>query len=161
MANTITFAGAVLRSISRDKNSCTLQFSAEMTAAVAKALDWGEELPDAAVGCKMEGRLAGGSFVLTPKEGKQASLPGTQAHEMQANVSTVGSFQVVRRELEQSRGKGHRRELRFKVESGELDIAMKAEEWITSIGDGKATLKLAYASKATTEEPAEEEETDD
>ena len=158
MANTITFAGAVLRSISRDKSSCILQFSAEMTAAVAKALDWGDELPDAAVGCKMEGRLVGGSFVLTPTQGRQASLPGTQAHEMQMNISSVGSFQVVRREIEQSRGKGHRRELRFRLDSGDPDAAMKAEEWITSIGDTKATLKVTYASKATTEEPGEEEQ---
>ena len=156
MSNKITFFGVILRSISRDKSSCVLRFSAEQTTAVAKALDWGDELPNGAVNCKMEGRLVGGSFVLTPKEGRQASLPETQACRVQMNLSSVGSFQVVRREIEHSRGKGHRRELHFKLDSGDPDAAMKAELWITSIGDARATLEVTYAAKATTEEPKEE-----
>lgn len=156
----ITFTGAVMHGFSRDKNSCVMTFSANMTAAVAKAMEWGD-VPDAALGTKMEGRLAGGSFILTPAEGKQQRLAGTEAQEMQAESSSCGSFQIVRRELEASRGNGHRRELRFKIESGDLDAAMKAEAWITSIGDTKASLKLSFSAKATAEEPEEESEGDE
>ena len=145
---TITFPGEILRSFSRDKSSTTLVFSVEMTKAIAKAMEWGDDLPDAALGCKMEGRLAGGSFVLSPKDGKQGKLPGTESQEMDCTSSSCGGFQIVRRELEQSRGNGHRHELRFKIVTGDLDAAMKAEVWITGIGDAKATLKLDYAAKA-------------
>ena len=100
----IVFTGVVLRSVQRDSTSGKLHFSAELTAAVSKAFDWGA-LPDTAIGCKMDGELSGGSLVLTPKE------MGLRPSELACDFATLGHFEVLRLETENSRGKGHRSEV--------------------------------------------------
>lgn len=155
----VNFSSAVLISSSRTKTTTTLLFSAELTKSVAKAMEWGEqELPDKASGIKMDGKLAGGTFSLAPRQGAQGVLDGIAPAELECGLGSCGHFQIVRREIEQSRGKGFRRELRFKVTSSDVDASAKAEAWLTTIGETKGTLKLNYAAKATSAGDDGEEE---
>ena len=150
----IVFTGVVLRSVQRDSTSGKLHFSAELTAADSKAFDWGA-LPDTAIGCKMDGELSGGSLVLTPKE------MGLRPSELACDFATLGHFEVLRLETENSRGKGHRSEVRFVVKFGGKDVAGKAEGWLVKIGEGKGSLSVNYEKQATlpgVEDDAETEE---
>ena len=134
----LIFNQAVLRKLERDAESGKLHFSAALTARVAQAMSWGE-LPEGATGAKMEGELVGGNFVLTPKE---AGI----TMQMDCSFSTIGHFEIIRMETENSRGKGHRNELRFIVRFGGMDVAAKAEAWLVKAGEAKSELRVNYSN---------------
>jgi hypothetical protein len=137
----LIFNQAVLRKLERDAESGKLHFSAALTARVAQAMSWGE-LPEGATGAKMEGELVGGNFVLTPKE---AGI----TMQMDCSFSTIGHFEIIRMETENSRGKGHRNELRFIVRFGGMDVAAKAEAWLVKAGEAKSELRVNYSKQET------------
>lgn len=126
----ITFSGSVLEKVDRVAAAATLHFSCEMTASVAKHLEWGE-LPEGSKKSAMDGQLAAGSFVLSPQAGKQAKLEGMTPDELRANLLTCGGFVVTRQQLEGSKGKGVKRKITFALKSADADAAAKAEAWIT------------------------------
>ena len=150
----ITFSGTILDKVDRVAASATLHFSCEMTASVAKHLEWGE-LPEGSKKSAMDGQLAGGSFVLSPLQGKQTALAGFTPNELRANLLTAGGFVVTRQQLDGSNGKGVKRKITFAVKSADADAAAKAEAWITGAGDTRASLRLDYSSR----ESVKQEET--
>lgn len=152
----ITFSGSVLEKVDRVAAAATLHFSCEMTASVAKHLEWGE-LPEGSKKSAMDGQLAGGSFVLSPQAGKQAKLEGMTPDELRANVLTCGGFVVTRQQLEGSKNKGVKRKVTFALKSADADAAAKAEAWITSSSDTKASLRVDYASKEAVKSAEEDE----
>jgi hypothetical protein len=137
----LIFTSAVLRKLERDAESGKLHFSASLTAAVTKAFGWNEP-PEGASSLKMEGELAGGNFVLTPKEA------GLTAH-MDVAFSTMSHFEIIRLETENSGGKGHRNELRFIVKFGGADVVAQAEAWLRNAGEAKAELRANYWKQET------------
>ena len=137
----LVFQNAVLRKIERDAESGKLYFSASLTAAVSKAFGW-DEPPEGASSLKMEGELTGGNLILSPRE---AGI----TIQVDCGFSTIGHFEIARLETENSRGKGHRNELRFVVKFGGIDTAAKAEGWLTKVGESKAELRVNYSKQAT------------
>ena len=137
----LVFQNAVLRKIERDAESGKLYFSASLTAAVSKAFGW-DEPPEGASSLKMEGELTGGNLILSPRE---AGI----TIQVDCDFSTIGHFEIARLETENSRGKGHRNELRFVVKFGGIDTAAKAEGWLTKVGESKAELRVNYLKQAT------------
>lgn len=157
----ITFSGVVLEKADRVSAAATLHFACELTASVVKHMKWGD-LPDAAKKAPMDGQLAGGSFVLSPKEARQTQIVGTLPDEMQAAVLTVGGFVITRMQIEGSRGKGVKRRINFVLKSADADAAAKAEAWLTMAGDTRGSLRIEYSAmgSAVTEvgEEGEDEE---
>ena len=84
----ITFHGVELRNASRVPAAATFHFCAELTAAIAKHLEWGD-LPDGSKKSAMDGQLAGGSFTLTPKDKKQQSIEGTRPEDTQKELRKI------------------------------------------------------------------------
>ncbi len=152
----ITFTGAVLEKVDRVAAAATLHFQCELTASVGKHLEWGD-LPDGSKKSAMDGQLAGGSFVLSPQQGKQMAIKETLPDELSANLLTCGGFVITRMNLEGTKGKGFRRKITFALKSPDEDAAAKAEGWLTSVGDLKASLSVSYSSK----ESGKPEESDD
>ena len=147
----ITFTGAVLNSFSRDHNGGTAQFTANLTLPVCKAMSWLDKAGNPAVadfltGAKPDGELHATGMTLRSKEGDLAQ------YEIEFSVSKVHSFNFVRRELEGARGKGHRFELRFKVDFADLTGARYLEEYMVSAGDSKGTLTVRHDPKAKQDE---------
>jgi hypothetical protein len=133
---TINFSGAILRKVERDNKGGKLHFSAELTAGVSKAMKW-EDLPDSCTGGKMEGAINAGALSLSPKQKDLFS-----DSELSADFQSVGHFEIVRLELEKSKGKGFRRELRFHVVFIAPGVAALAESWLMSVGDGKSSMRV-------------------
>jgi hypothetical protein len=156
----ITFSGAVLEKVDRIPAAATLHFSCELTAAVAKKMEWGD-LPDAAKKSPMDGQLAGGSFVYSPKEAAQKQIEGTLPDEMQANILTVGGFVITRMQIEGSRGKGVKRRINFVLKSADADAAAKAEAWLTMAGSTKGSLRVEYSAMGTAPTQGEDDSEDD
>jgi len=132
----INFSGAVLRKLERDSKGGKLHFSSDLTTSVSKAMKW-EDLPDSCTGSKMEGSITAGSINLTPKQKDLFS-----DKELSADFQTLAHFEIVRLELEKSKGKGFRRELRFQVVFVAPDVCGFAESWLMSVGAGKASMRV-------------------
>lgn len=149
---TITFTGAQLLSVSRTPKKGVLNFAANLTQPVSKKLGWGP-LPDKCLGDKMEGSINAASLIFAPK---QTDL--FNGNEFRAECQSLGHFQIVRRELEQSKGKGFRRELRFQGSFIAEGVAAMAESWLIAVGDGKGELKVSGTIAEASDEAEDEKE---
>lgn len=143
----ITFTSCVLRSFSRNHNGGEAQFSASLTIPVCEAMKWTNAngtpaVSDFLTGAKPEGELHGSSMTLRSKEGDLAE------YEIGIDISKVHGFELVRRELPTSRGKGHRFELRFKVTFADLTACRFLEEYMVAAGDSKGSLIVRHEAKA-------------
>jgi hypothetical protein len=161
----ITFQGVELKSVSRVAAAATLHLACEFTQAVARPMEWGD-MSDAAKKQTMDGQLAGGSFRLTAKPGKQRVIEGTLPNELNANLLTASGFVVTRQQIEGTKGKGVKRRIDFIVKSADADAAAKAEAWITLAGDTRGVLVVNYSAKESgapgeSEEEGEEEGDED
>ncbi len=156
----ITFSGCMLEKVDRVAAAATLHFACELTASVVKHLKWGD-LPDAAKKAPMDGQLAGGSFVLSPKQAAQQQIEGTLPDEMQAAVLTVGNFVITRLQIDGSRGKGVKRRINFVLKSADQDAAAKAEAWLTMAGDTKGSLRVEYSAMGSVEPATDDDEEDE
>lgn len=143
MAEKIIFTGVQLLSFGRKPEGGTAKFSAAFSEKVSEAMGW-EDIPECLTGGKLEGELRATSATLAPNEKE------LQKHEMDLDISHVGSFETVRLKLERSKGKGHRTELRFSVSFSDPNGARKLEQYITSCG--KSRLTVAYTKQAEQEE---------
>lgn len=145
----LTFSGTVLEKLERTAKGGKLHFKAELTATVAKAMKWGD-LPEGCTGGKMEGSIDAGSISLTPK---QRDL--FKSAELEVEVQSVTKFEIVRLELENSKGKGFRYEIRFIAKFVADSVAAKAEVWLMTVGEGKSSMRV---SGTLAEKPAPEED---
>ena len=139
MPDKITFTSVQLLGFSRDADGGVAKFSATLGAPVMRALDW-SEMPECLTGGKLEGELAASSLQLTPND------EALKRNAIQLETSKVGKFEVVRLELETSKGKGHRKELRFQASFSDIKGARKLEEYILTAG--KSTAVVSYTKQA-------------
>lgn len=139
----LTFTSAQLLSFTRDAKGGTATFSSSMNGNVERAMGW-TDIPSCATGANLEGELSASIIQLVPED------QPLRRHEMQLDVSRVNSFQVVRRELEGTRQKGHRHELRFKVHYSDVKGARKLEEYILTCGKSKVV--VSYTKQAVQED---------
>lgn len=141
MSDQITFTGVVLKSFSRDKNGGKAVFHANFTEPVSKAMGWGG-FTKGQTDVTLEGSLASASLTLQPKDGELA------AWLVEFKATAIKGFEALRLELEGHKGKGHRYELRFVVQFVDPTACRFLEEFITSAGEAKSTLKVTYTKQA-------------
>lgn len=139
----LTFTSAQLLSFCRDAKGGTASFSSSMNAHVERAMGW-TDAPSWLTGGNLEGELAASIVQLVPED--QAA----RRHEVQLDVHRINGFALVRRELEGTRQKGHRHELRFKVHYSDIQGAKKLEEYILTCGKSKVV--VSYTKQAVQED---------
>lgn len=139
----LSFTSVQLLGFSRDSNGGRANFSSAMSNPIMKALSW-IEMPNCLIGGKLEGELAATVIELEPKEKELAK------HRTSLDVQRIGKFNTVRLELESSRGKGHRTELRFTVSFPDPEGCAKLERYFLTCG--KSTLTVSYEKAAQQEE---------
>ncbi len=139
MAEKITFTSVQLRKFSRDSSGGKAEFSSSLTSSIIKKMDW-VEMPECLTGGSLEGELNAINLELEPKD------EGLKRHKIQLDIATVNKFHTVRLELEDSKGKGHRTELRFKVKFTDIKGAAKLEAYMLTCG--KSTLVVSYEKQA-------------
>lgn len=140
MAETITFTNAQLLSFSRKPEGGTARFSASLTDKVSSAMGWAD-IPECLTGAKLDGELTASTATLAPNEKE------LRKHQTELEISRVGHFETIRLELERSKGKGHRTELRFSVIFSDANGARKLEQYITSCGKSRVTVSYTKAAE--------------
>lgn len=143
MAESLTFTNCELVSFSRSPEKGVASFSASFTDKVKQAMGW-QDIPECMTGGKLEGDLHATEAVLSPNEKE------LRKHQVSLDVARVLNFETVRLELERSKGKGHRTELRFKVQFTDPNGARKLEQYLISCG--KSRLTIAYTKAPVQEE---------
>lgn len=142
MANRIQFTSAVLHSFSRNGKGGSATFSSSLTRDVCRAMDWPTDYSiDWLTKARPDGDLHATTAELVPNE------KGLKKQAKNLDVSRVNGFEVIRLELESSRGKGHRLELRFTVSFPDLEGCRKLEEYMAVVGEGKSTLNVSYTKQ--------------
>ena len=139
MADRLTFPMAELLSFKRTPDGGTAQFSSSITKAVASAMEWAD-IPECFTGGDLEGELAASTVELTPKD------ESLKRFAISLDTKLVYKFETVRRELEGKQGKGHRTELRFKVDFTDIKGARKLEEFMLTAG--KCSVTVSYQKQA-------------
>ena len=151
MANKITFKNAILLSFSRTGKTTMAKFASLFDAGVIKAMDW-SEVADKITSAKPEGELNATHLELVPNEKE------LRAHAIDLDISNTSSFQTVRLELDGLKGKGHKTELRFTVESAADNAAQTLEAYMVAMGEGKGRLNISYRKQESLEYEATEEQ---
>lgn len=145
----IDFTGAVLTKIERTSKEGRAHFSASLTDSLSKAMEWGE-LPDGAISVKMDGDIPAQTATLVPTD-KELREKG-----IEFGITKVDGFQVVRLEVERTKGVATRREVRFVVGFAGVGICALLESYMTRLGDTKAKLTVSYIEQQKlVEQPAE------
>lgn len=137
MAETIKFSKVLLKSFSRDHKKGVAKFQAQLTDALIKAMGW-TECPDIFTSGKPEGELLAKEMELKPSE---AAL---EMHAIGLSVNRVAKFEIIRREIEGKRGKGHRFEVHFEVAFGDTKGCQKLEKYLQTIGEGEGKMTVQY-----------------
>lgn len=141
MSDTLQFTSAVLKSFGRDKNGGHAVFAANyLPKSSCDELGWGG-ISAGAQSVKLIGELHATHAILIPKEKPLAK------HKIDFDINEVSDFQAFRLELEGSKGKGTRLELRFKVHSAAVSMCRALEEYMMTIGEGKSTLQISYVKQ--------------
>lgn len=151
----VTFTNTILRNFGRDLKTGKAGFTASLTNHVCKAMEWSADIPDCLAKASPEGELIASSVELVPEQkdlAKQAVSLG---------ASQVNGFEIVRRELEGSRGKGHRLEVRFTVNFQDADGCRRLEQYLMTIGQGKGKLNISYQHKPKQEQLISDEQAAD
>lgn len=141
MSEQLAFSGAVLLSFSRNHKGGSASFSSTLTTPVSKAMGWGD-IPDFASSIALEGDLHATILTITPKDGPLSK------YSTELDITRVMGFELVKLETTGKRGKGHRLELYFKVKFSDATGCAHLEEFMTSVGDGKASLIVRYERQA-------------
>lgn len=98
-------------------------------------------LPECLSGGNLDGDLAGDTFSLVPTE------KALRQHAIDFRSTRVHSFSAVRLELEGKKDKGHRTEVRFKVDFAAPGIAAQLEQYMLTIGEAKSTATISYVQQ--------------
>lgn len=138
MPDKISFTSARLLSFSRKPTGGVAKFAASWNENVAKAMKW-TDIPECMTGASLEGELMAETCELKPTQAEM------KKHAIELKINRVADFKTVRLELEKTKGKGHRTELRFDVTFTDMAGAKKLEQYIQTMGDdGKGTLSVSY-----------------
>lgn len=151
----VSFTSAVLRNISRNGKGGNAAFTTSLSQAVCKDLDWSHDIPECLTNAKPEGELVASAVELIPEQKDMVK------QSVSLGVSKVSGFEIVRRELEGNRGKGHRLELRFNVGFQDSDGCRRLEQYMMTIGEAKGKLTVSYQRKAEQEKLISEEQAED
>jgi len=146
MPDKVTFLSAQLLSFKRKPEGGSAQFSCSLSRPMCSAMGWAADIPEFVAGGKLDGALAAHNLYLTPKDKELAR------YAIELEISRVHKFKSIRLELENSRGQGHRTEIRFQVEFADVKGARKLEEYILTCG--KSTATVTYTRQAV-QEPLE------
>lgn len=138
MSKSLEFTNVILKTISRTSKGGTAAFSASLTKPVIAAMKWGD-VPDWQTGSKPEGDLHAQSMTLTPP-------PGTalKNNVVTVEISRVCEFEMVRREIEGKKGKGHRVDLHFKAKFADPTGLAFLEEYMVNVGEEKGRMNIEY-----------------
>jgi len=140
MPDKVTFLSAQLLSFTRKPNSGKAQFSCSLSRPMCNAMDWAADIPEFVAGGKLDGDLAAHTLYLVPKDKQLAK------HAVELEISRVHKFKSIRLELENSRGQGHRTEIRFQVDFSDVEGASKLEQYMLTCG--KSTATVTYTRQA-------------
>lgn len=135
----LTFPTVTLLSFSRKPTGGKAVFSGSVTTAVARAMEW-TDIPECATSAALDGELSATQVELVPKD------EALRRHAIILDTSKVAKFELVRREIEGKKGKGHRQELQFSVWFPDVKGARKLEEYMLTCG--KSTLSVSYQKQA-------------
>lgn len=141
MPDKITFTSARLEKFSRSSDGGVAIFASSWNQKVADALNWSNELPECLTGANLEGDLHATTCELIPSES------ALKKHGIELEISRVTKFETVRLDLEGKKDKGHRTELRFKIHFTDKNGARKLEQYMLTIGEGKASLTVSYTKQ--------------
>lgn len=141
MAQTIKFNKVVLDSFTRKGKIGTASFTAQLTDSIIEAMNW-EPCPESFTGGDPEGELSAKQADLVPSE-KALSM-----HRCVLSIQTVYKFEIVRRELEGKRGKGHRFDLKFKMDFDDLKGCKKLEQYMLTLAGAEGSLTVQYEKQA-------------
>jgi hypothetical protein len=139
----LTFTSVELDKFSRNKEGCSAKFRASLNSQVIGKMGW-TEIPECLTGADLEGELTCISLELIPSD------EALSKHATQLDLAKIGKFQTVRLELENKKGKGHRTELRFTVETTDPQAARKLELYL--LVANKSRLVISYEPPAKQEE---------
>jgi hypothetical protein len=146
MANQVKFVKAALLEFGRNRKGGVASFECSFTEHVCKAMEWSPDVPDCLKSAKPEGELQAESVELTPEQKEMAK------HSLVFSVARIDDFEIVRRELDSARGKGHQLKLRYKIHFQEPDGCARLELYQQTIGEGKGTMKVSYQRVAKQED---------
>src|ERR1051326_1403215 len=142
MPDKVTFLSAQLLSFKRKPNGGSAQFSCSLSQPMCRAMGWAADIPEFVAGGKLDGDLAAHNLYLVPKDKELAR------HATELDINRVHKFKSIRLELENSRGQGHRTEIRFQVDFADVKGARKLEEYILTCG--KSTATVTYTDRKST-----------
>jgi hypothetical protein len=129
---------------------CRAKFSATYSDNLMKDQEW-PELPDVSPSMKIETEFIGGeTFVLTP-------VAELKMHEISVPCVSAQKFEVVRVQDDDSSSV----EIRFEILTNDPSSVVKMWDYLRTVGDQPAVLKMRYSQQATIgeEEPEEKQQT--
>lgn len=147
----ILFASATLLEFGRNQSGGHMKFRADLSDKICEGMGWSRP-NDKETKVTLEGDLYARVLLLTPKEKEFAK------HALELAVTRASSFVATRKELEKSRGKGHRHELTFQVEFAAEGIAGQLEDYLLTCGGQKGSCKISYDPQPKQMEIPDEDE---
>ena len=148
----LTFTTVELVSFGRSRKGGKAIFASSLNANVQKKMGWAE-IPESITASNLEGDLAATVITLEPKE------PELKKHAFSLDVQRVHRFQSVRLELEGTKNKGHRTEIRFLVEFSDPTGCKKLEAYMQTAN--KSSMQVSYEKQVVQEEIPEVMATDE
>ena len=142
MPQKLTFTSVELDKFSRNREGCTAKLKSSLNSDVIRQMGW-TEIPECLTSSDLEGEITCISLELVPADKEMAK------HATSLELAKLKKFQTQRMELEGKRGKGHRTELWFSVESADPQAARKLELYL--LVAGKSKLVVSYEPQAKQE----------
>lgn len=142
--STITFPSAKIAEFGRvDPASGWIKFRCSLPKGFEKLFElMGWDIPgEKTVSEKLDGKLTGGHMILTSKD-KLVDA------EVDIEFESITGFECLRLELENRKGKGFRRELRFKAQFKCVDGAANLENYMMQTDNARGSLKVSYLREA-------------
>lgn len=124
-----------------------LHMTAEYSTHISDHFGWPSDMDESITQCKLAGEIAAVSMVLTPND------PALMRHEIQIECRDVSDFNLIGLR-EKDSGEITRHELRFVVQSGQVDAEALAGAWLRTIGSGTGNLYVLYTDQMPLEDQA-------
>jgi len=137
MAQYITFPNARVQSFSRNLTGGKISITCNLGSNVCKGMAWRQPV-DMEKSTALEGELHATSMLLTPKDKELAKF------ELDLEIDAVKAFKQTRKEIDGSRGKGHRHDLTFEISFSAPEVAAKLEFFMLNCGGAKCSCKVSY-----------------
>lgn len=138
MAEKLTFVGLEFDGYHKKRKGLVTvaDVRCDLSGPILEKMEW-KEAPECYTGGGLEGDVAAAELDVIPSDrtlvGHAINLKGIRLHH----------FRTVRLEAKESRGKGHRTELRFKVTTGDPEAGTKLEQFF-STAVAKSQLKVTW-----------------